>query len=120
MAFDYRPPVSQKIMTATVEAIIGATFLDGGLDAAKTAVQNLGLNALDDTIPSASFARRTQQSFVPNPLLVARPVIGAYVPKTITEPRTPTISVSRKVLNLVRRVAVHWKVLRERNPSSRP
>ncbi|KAL9008018.1 MAG: hypothetical protein Q9173_006818 [Seirophora scorigena] len=120
MTCDSKPPVSQKVMTATLEAIIGATFLDGGLDAARTAAQNLGFNVLDGTIPRASFARRTQQSFVPNPLLVAEPVIRAHVPKTITEPRTPTTSVSRKVLNLVWKVAVYCKVLRERNPRSRP
>lgn len=35
--------VSPKTMSATVEAIIGAVYLDGGMDAAKMVVRNLGI-----------------------------------------------------------------------------
>lgn len=35
--------VAPKTMTGTVQAIIGAAFLDGGLDAAKTVIRSLGL-----------------------------------------------------------------------------
>lgn len=54
------PFVNKKVMTATVEAIIGAAYLDGKIDAAKTVAQNLGFNVLDGTLPRASFALRTR------------------------------------------------------------
>ncbi len=55
---------TKKAMSATLEAIIGATFLDGNLDAAKTVAQNLGFNVLDETMPRASFALRTRFSSI--------------------------------------------------------
>ncbi|KAL8742475.1 MAG: hypothetical protein Q9184_008251 [Pyrenodesmia sp. 2 TL-2023] len=57
--------VNKKVMTATLEAIIGATYIDGDLDAAKTVAQNLGFNILDGTIPRASFALRTHFQHTP-------------------------------------------------------
>ncbi|KAL8852600.1 MAG: hypothetical protein Q9221_002480, partial [Calogaya cf. arnoldii] len=57
---DGSPTVRQKVMSATLEAIIGASYLDGNLDTAKTVAQNLGFNVLDGTIPKASFALRTR------------------------------------------------------------
>lgn len=111
MTFANNPPISQKIMSATLEAIIGAAYLDGGLDAATTAAQNLGFNVLDGTIPSASFHRRTRHPFMPR--LVPKPVIQAYVPKHITEPTASTTSISRKVLNGIRKVAVYKKLFRK-------
>ncbi|KAL8932492.1 MAG: hypothetical protein Q9216_006814 [Gyalolechia sp. 2 TL-2023] len=53
-------PPTQKVMTATVEAIVGAAYLDGGMNAAEIVVQNLGINALEGTIPKASFNLRTR------------------------------------------------------------
>ena len=52
--------VSQKKLTATIEAIVGAVYLDGGMDAAETVVQNLGINALEGAVPRASFNLRTR------------------------------------------------------------
>ncbi|KAL8651743.1 MAG: hypothetical protein Q9226_004571 [Calogaya cf. arnoldii] len=57
---DGSPMVRQKVMSATLEAIIGASYLDGNLDTAKTVAQNLGFNVLDGIIPKASFALRTR------------------------------------------------------------
>ncbi|KAL9003909.1 MAG: hypothetical protein Q9188_003247 [Gyalolechia gomerana] len=57
--------LAQKTMTATVEAIVGAAYLDGGMNAAETVVQNLGINALEGTIPKASFNIRTRWAYVP-------------------------------------------------------
>lgn len=110
MTLANNPPMSQKIMSATLEAIIGAVYLDGGLDAATTAAQNLGFNVLDGTIPSASFHRRTQHPFMPR--LVPKPVIQAYVPKHITKPTASITYISRKVLNGFRKVAVYNKVFK--------
>lgn len=59
---------SQKVMTATIEAIIGAAYLDGGINAAETVVQNLGINALEGTIPRASFNLRTRWPYVRKPI----------------------------------------------------
>lgn len=39
-------PVHQKTMSATVEAIVGAAYLDGGMDAAKKVVEALGIVAI--------------------------------------------------------------------------
>ncbi|KAL8909412.1 MAG: hypothetical protein Q9207_000247 [Kuettlingeria erythrocarpa] len=38
--------VALKTMTATVEAIIGAAYIDGGLDAAKTVLESLRIEAI--------------------------------------------------------------------------
>lgn len=65
-------PMPKKVMSATLEAIIGASYLDGNLDTAKTVAQNLGFNVLDGIIPKASFALRTR--FPPTSKLVAAPV----------------------------------------------
>ncbi|RDI80482.1 hypothetical protein Vi05172_g9624 [Venturia inaequalis] len=35
--------ISEKAMAATVEAVIGAAFLDGGLNAVQTVIVKLGL-----------------------------------------------------------------------------
>ncbi|KAE9970017.1 hypothetical protein EG328_006524 [Venturia inaequalis] len=36
--------ISEKAMAATVEAVIGAAFLDGGFNAVQTVTVNLGLH----------------------------------------------------------------------------
>ncbi|KAL8921519.1 MAG: hypothetical protein Q9208_005673 [Pyrenodesmia sp. 3 TL-2023] len=38
--------VDQKTMSTTVEAIVGAAYLEGGMDAAKTVVEALGIGAI--------------------------------------------------------------------------
>ncbi len=38
--------IHQKTMTATVEAIVGAAYLDGGMDAARKAVEAIGVDVL--------------------------------------------------------------------------
>lgn len=35
--------VTQKTMTATVEAVVGAAYLDGGMEAAEKVVEKLGI-----------------------------------------------------------------------------
>ena len=35
--------ISANVMTATLEAIVGAVYLDGGLDQVKRVMRNLGL-----------------------------------------------------------------------------
>ncbi len=37
------PEVPRRTMTATVEVIVGAAYLDGGMDAAKTVVEGSGI-----------------------------------------------------------------------------
>ncbi|KAL8716454.1 MAG: hypothetical protein Q9220_000361 [cf. Caloplaca sp. 1 TL-2023] len=39
--------VSPKTMSATIEAIVGAAYLDRGMDAAKMVVRNLGIDVCD-------------------------------------------------------------------------
>jgi hypothetical protein len=41
-------PISSNMMAATVEAVIGAAYLDGGLPAAKVVMEHLGLLEAND------------------------------------------------------------------------
>lgn len=43
--------VTQKTMSATVEAIVGAAYEDGDMEAAQQVVKSLGINALDQEKP---------------------------------------------------------------------
>lgn len=38
--------IEQRTMSATVEAIVGAAYLDGGMDAARKAVEAIGVDVL--------------------------------------------------------------------------
>ncbi|KAL8933081.1 MAG: hypothetical protein Q9211_005974 [Gyalolechia sp. 1 TL-2023] len=57
-----------KMLSAAVEAIVGASYLDGGMKAAETVVQNMGISALEGTTPKASFNNRTRWPHVHNSL----------------------------------------------------
>ncbi|KAL8946420.1 MAG: hypothetical protein Q9222_007181 [Ikaeria aurantiellina] len=40
--------IAPKTMSATIEALVGAAYLDGGMDAAKMVVRTLGIDVCDD------------------------------------------------------------------------
>ncbi|KAL9580774.1 MAG: hypothetical protein Q9212_004300 [Teloschistes hypoglaucus] len=46
--------VQKRTMSTVVEAIIGAAYLDGGMEAAKTVAKNLDIDVLEDTPPDSS------------------------------------------------------------------
>ncbi|KAI4199913.1 MAG: hypothetical protein LQ350_004265 [Teloschistes chrysophthalmus] len=48
------PRVQKKNMSATVEAIVGAAYLDGGMEAAKTVAKNLDIDVLEEDTPQDS------------------------------------------------------------------
>ncbi|KAL9601576.1 MAG: hypothetical protein Q9219_002410 [cf. Caloplaca sp. 3 TL-2023] len=66
-------PSKFKSIPTTIEAVVGAAYLDGGMVAVETIVQNLGFNALEGAIPKASFKLRTESPYQPEPAPIRPP-----------------------------------------------
>lgn len=67
--------ITQRVTTATVEAIVGAAYLDGGMNAAETVAQNLGINGVEGAVPKASFNIRTRLPPAQEPLEITRVLV---------------------------------------------
>ncbi|KAL8836057.1 MAG: hypothetical protein Q9170_003070 [Blastenia crenularia] len=102
-------------MATTVEAIVAAVYLDGGLAAAEIVVQNLGLNALEKTIPKFSLTSRVRRhiELETDPKLVTSKELGLNaLERTIPEAK-PKIRIRRvtqlKARRLIR-MLIHFLI----------